>query len=1130
MVNKNINSGSISTGTGNVQVGDNYYVSVMDGLAVLLSEYRQQLDKIEQLIDQFKVTTALGLLEDLERRVRTSNLPQQDIILSKLFYLKGLCKCEISDIPRTDAAADFIQAYKRNTNDTDLRDRACVEYLNLNEGGKAELMADQILAIDEYNRTAWYVKAINAVDLKAFLTTIPRIVFEEYNFQMTMVSHVTGLGKLKLLEDLHEFSLRADIAFDKYDKLKFHALEAWRQAIDLAINKFFNDFPLRYIHGDQFLYKDHTFLGPVFKLVENFVSPLDGTEISKSIDHQRFFYGYFGYLMTNGTEFLKAVEDTYPKVKDVGWDFTFCYCQLLNHQKDYDKSLKLVESYFSETKDNRSDAFLMQSALLMVMGREHQIPDIFTSYLKGVELIEERNGLNILNAFLRAFAGKADETLTSDMIELIDQKCFKNEELRSLLNIILTVRYLQNYDKEKIYGRLLALMEFDGFDSNWKNLIAEALNTIGRRSEALGFMDTYIDKKVIGESLRLYINFLHDQLTDKYAEGDSRAEELLKLLEFWRLNSTYDMKEFMLYEHNLYRELNDLEKLEEIDEKLHLLYPEDEQLLLIYLNVLERGGKLEKISELASSIKYDFENEMFGVNVSIILIRSKADVGKGFEILSRLASDRNNTIARRNYFGLSLNMKEAFVSYETVSKDNWVTYTADDALQTVRVEKETGIHKELLGKRAGEVFSITSGISKRRVEIRIIEILNDAFHLLRDIQSEMQNPANDLGFESIQMPSDPKELQEFMKATFGKQGTEEKSYVETALENYFKFRTGFTEITSAVFKQSYIDAYLNLTGLVGHKFTTLPSPVTKPVDRQSTDTVFALDFSTVLLFYFLEKNMDFKFKHRFAISFHIKNEIERELVELQAFPASKMTVQITEQSIRRYDVPDDYNEKRRQFLLSLKGWIGENCEVDLVPEKLNLLPKFKDGEDLDDFFKIMVDYMCLCDRSLCQVISSDSSLFNFTRRNNTIGNIISPEKYLLAFYPEKCDSSFYRYLLQNNYLGLGIPLDTLKNEFFNLLAGSETYYYFCLENLQFAIHLNKGIIEVIAKFLKEIYLMKSLTTEMKNGYAQEILSYAIIGMPKDVIIALGAKLQQEFMLLGTLSEELRRIFLSLFKR
>ncbi|MNK22308.1 hypothetical protein D3C87_405820 [compost metagenome] len=1130
MVNKNINSGSISTGTGNVQVGDNYYVSVMDGLAVLLAEYRQQLDKIEQLIDQFKVTTALGLLEDLERRVGTSNLPQQDIILSKLFYLKALCKRESADFSHADAAADFIQAYKRNTNDTNLRDRACVEYLNLNEGGKAEAMADQILAIDEYNRTAWYVKAINATDLKAFLGTIPRIVFEEYNFQMTMVSHVTATYNLHFLEDLDEFSLRADIAFEKYAELKFSALEAWRQAIDLAINNFFNKFPLRYIHGEKFLYKDHAFIGPVFKLLESYVIPLQDTEISRSINHQRFFCGYFGYLMTNALEFLKMVETTYPQISDGGWAFTFCYCQLLNHQKEYDKSLKLIEAYLQDGKESHSEAFLMQSALFMLTGNEHLIPDVFTSYLASVELIEERNGFNILNAFLRVLAGKVDESLVSSMIDVINQKAFKNEELKSLLNITLTVRYLQNYDKQDIYNRIVDLMEFEGFDSNWKNLIAEVLTALDRRSEALHFMDTYVDKSTISESLRLYINFLHDQLTDKYAEGDSRAEELLKLLEFWRLNSTYDIKEFMLYEHNLYQELNDLEKLEEIDEKLHLLYPEDEQLLLIYLNVLERGGKLEKISEVASSVKYDFENEMFGVNVSIILIRSKADAGKGFDILSRLAADRNNTIARRNYFALSLTMGHAFVSYETVSKGNWVTYSADDTLETVRIEKETGIHKELLGKKAGEVFSITSGISKKQVEIRVIEILNDAFHLLRDIQAEMQNPANDLGFESIKIPSDPKEMQEFMKAMFGKQGSEEKRHVEKALENYFNRRTGFTEITAAVFKKSYIDAYLNLTGLVGNKFTTLPGPITKTVDHRDPDTVFALDFSTVLLFYFLEKNMDFKFKHRFAISFHIKNEIIRELVELQAFPASEMTVKITEQSITRYDIPDDYYQRRREFLLSLQEWIEANCEVDLVPEKLNLLPKFKDGDHLDEFFKIMVDYMCLCDRPKCQVISSDLSLFQFTRRNNSIGNIIGPEKYLLAFYPEKCDSSFYRYLLENNYLGIGISLDTLKNEYFNLLAGSQTYYYFCLENLQFAIHLNKGIIEVIAKFLKEMYLTKSLTVEIKNGYAQKMLSYAVIGMPKDVVIALGAKLQQEFMLLGSLSEELRKIFISLFKR
>ncbi len=1134
MSSKNVNFGSVKTESGNIHLGDNYgdtYVTnIIDGLGILLSDYKQQLSTIEQFIYQFKVTTALDLLVDLEQRVVSNNVPQQEIILSKLYYLKASCKRESSKYSRQSAATDFIQSYKRNPSDSSLRDRACVEYLNLDEEEKAEEMAAQILQIDEFNRTAWYVKAICADDFKNFIPKIPRSVFNEYNFQMTMVAHVIATYDLRFLEDVVDFSLRAEVAFDKYTELKFFALEAWRQAIDLAINNFFNDFPVRYIHGEQFLYNDNAYINPVFTLLEKYVVALQDTEIADSINHQRFFYGYFGYLIRNDAHFFKIVADMYSYMPADSWVFTFCYCQLLNHNKDYTKSLSLLDAYLKKEREGHGEAYLMQSAILLLTGQEDLIPNIFTSYLASVPVIEERNGFNIFNTFLNVLAGKVDESVLLSQINLINQKEFKNNEIKTLLNIALTVRYLKHYDKEDIYHRLTQLMSFESFDMNWKNLIAENLNALGRRSEAIKFMETYVDKTAISESLRLYINLLHDQLTDENEHDNSNAEEVLALLKFWRLHSTFALKEFLRFEHNLYTELNDIDNLEEIDNTYHRLYPDDEQALLLYLNVLERGHKLDKIKEVTASLKQDFENESFGVNISIILIRSGADIQKGFTILYNLAKEKNNTVARRNYFGLSMSKYDFFKSFEAVSLGNWVTYRANGQTETIRIEKQNGIQKELLGKKANDIFQITSGISKREVEIQIVEILNDAFHLLRDIQAEMNNPANDLGFESFHMPSDPEELQEFLKSTFGAQGTEEKNHVEKALDDYYNYRTGFTEVTSAVFKKSYIDAYLHLTGLVGNKFTTIPSIFTKPVNYTNPSTVFAIDFSTVMLFYFLEKKMDFHFIHKFSISFYIKNEIERELLELETSPASKMTVQITDKFIRRYDVPEDYYQVRQELLLSLLQWIDINCKVDLVSEKLNLLPKFKEGERFDDYMKIIVDYMCLCDRADHQVLTSDSSLYSFTKRNNTIGNIVNPEKYLISFYPEKCDSSFYRFLLQSNYLGIGISLDTLKIEFFNLLAGSQTYYYSCLENLQFSIHSNNVIIEVISKFLKEMYLMKSLTTETKNDYASELLTYAMIGMPKNVNIALGLKLQQEFMLLGNLSDELRNVYQSVIRR
>lgn len=88
--------------------------------------------------------------------------------------------------------------------------------------------------------------------------------------------------------------------------------------------------------------------------------------------------------------------------------------------------------------------------------------------------------------------------------------------------------------------------------------------------------------------------------------------------------------------------------------------------------------------------------------------------------------------------------------------------------------------------------------------------MNDAFHLLRATQEEMTNPANDLGFESLQAPSDLIEFIEFLKSNFVSQGSDEKNRSINYWVITFNYRIGLSEVTSAVFKKSYIDTVIEV--------------------------------------------------------------------------------------------------------------------------------------------------------------------------------------------------------------------------------------------------------------------------------------------------------------------------------
>ena len=1131
MENKNINSGNINTDGGNSNIGDTYIKNIFEGLPLVLVEFKERLKEIEQLTSQFKVKTALGLLENLENRVKDIEHADKNKNLSKICYLKGICKKELPEFKTENTALDFVNAYKLNSSDTAVRDRACVEYLNIDEKQKALALADEILNTDEFNNAAWYVKAVTTEDLKVFIPSIPKVVREEYNFQLALVQHIVLSGTLIFFDDLQHYGLILNLDFTKYKEVTFNSLEAWRIAADLAINKVFNDHPQRYVGGTNFSFQGSRLVTDVITLLSQYTEKLQDTEIKESIVHQQFFLRYFSYLLTNDKQYFEALKTDFQKIDKSFWFYTFCFCQVLNHNEEYELSLQYVHDYESAGNEINSEFYLFKSALYHLAGRGLEINQIFSSYLDSIGTIEEKNGMNIINAFLHILYKKADEDVLNTQLEKIREKDFKNNPLKTLLEITISTRYLKNTDNQKIYEELNKLQEFPDFDNQWKSLIAENLNTIGKRKEAIKYFQTFLDKKVISEHLRFYINLLYEQLCDKnYQEGE-QYQELMELLKFWRLNAKVPDRMLLQHEHNLHAEINDLQELEDIDAYLYQSFPDNEDYIINYLVILERRRNLQRIKEVAEEITWEIENENFGVSLAILLLRTEADLDKGFKILYKLACNPLNTFARSNYFASQVFLKHErfFASFGEVKIGTWVTYFIGDKKMHQKIEKDSGFQKELIGRKQGEKFTTPAGISGRFHTIYIHEILNDAWQLFREIQEEAANPVNELGFESLQIPSEPGKLLDFLKSELGEAGAKNNQIREKALDNYYNYRTGLTEVSAAAFGDNYIDAYLHLTSNRGSKFTTVPSLLTIPLNINDDEITYALDFSTLMLFFSLEKELDFKFRHKFSVSFYLKDKIDKEIYELENSPASPMTLQITPNYVRRFETPENFNQNKIEFLISILEWIDKNCIIDLVPEKLNILPKLTYAERLTGVMKVLSDYMCLAQRESCRIISSDTTLFMYTRKDQYLGKVINPEKYLTQFYPEKCDTEFYRFLLKSNYVGINITLDTLKNEFFQYISGGQNCYNLCIENLTYTTHGNPQIIVTVSKFLKELYIMQSLTIEQKNRYAGGVLSRALYGMPKDVVIQFSRQLWTDFKLMGDLYNQVMSVFTSILE-
>jgi hypothetical protein len=1121
---KNVISGEVHTDGGEVKIGDTIIHYHIDGLQKLLSSYKAHLITIEKLLDGFKLKSALDSLKKLEESISESQIKNGEIS-SKILYLKASCKRELNPLFTKETAKDFIRAYKINPSDEKLKEKACIEYLNIDEKEKSLKLAEEIYEKDEFNITYWYVQIFCAEDMESTISEIPKVVFNDFRFQHTLIYHIVRNEKSNYENELNKYGLEITIEVEKYSKLNFENKSSWIIAIDLLINTIFNKSPIKYVSGESFIIEDNPLVDDAVSLINNFLDLLKDSEIQESINHHKFYFYYFKYTQTKEKKVLNEIESVYSKMSDKSWSYTMALCQLLNNAKFYDKSLQILED-FEKTNDKvTSELYVFKVAIMYILNKNEKISIVFEDYLKSIDILDEIKVFNILNAFLDGIYRTNSGGKTSQFIEKTLEKDFIDNETKTLFQIISYIRYFNDYDKDDLYQKLFFLKEKNKFKNQCKILIVQALDILGSTKEAVNYFSSFLDKTKISENLKFYIHLLYKELHLNKETGIGIYKELLALLKFFRLNSNKIDIDLLSIEHNLNLEKNDWKELKEIDFKLYQHSPNDEQILYSYLLCLEKLNMQKELEELSKEIKDQFENETNGINIAKLLVRNNL-IKKGSLILYNLAKEPSNIEARKTYFGFGINIGDhIYKKFDEVKKGVWVKYSInDDRIEEVKVTGKSEFQKSLIGKKLNEKVSTINNLTEEINKIEILEIYNDELKLNYDIQKEIQNPMNELGFTSLNIPKEIEDFEEFLKKNFGFRGEEEKKFTEGKLKEYYSYKIGFTEVVRLVFKDNPINAYYILTEFKEHTFTCIPNLLTQDVnEKQEID--YVLDFTSLLLFYNLEQDLDFNFKKKFKISFYLKELISMYLIEETNTPESPMTVHISSTNVRKYITPEGMKERRIKLFKSLIEWIDKNCEIDLVEEKLDISFNMANNNNLSDIStKYMIDYMLLSNRDNARLISNDSTIYLFQSSSGLYNNILNPEKYVLRFHSEKINTDFYRYLLKSNYLGISINFDTLKNEFFDHIVGKKNYYNQCLKNLQYSIHNDGNFIYLVSKFLKELYLMNSILLETKNRYAFEILRNFFYGMPKNIIISFENTLRKDFRLLGNSSDQIINTF------
>ncbi len=1119
----NTNAGTVNTNGGSFQVGDTYNIQIQ-GLELLLQDYKAQFQDIKSLIDEFKPETALKQLRNLLSRI-PDKLKDNPEIKSKILFLRATCKRELQQFDIPETAKEFVQAYILNSSDKELKEKAGIEYLNLQETQKADKIAKEILKEDEFNIVAWLVRLHNANDLRKAIDETPQTVKDEYVFKINIANYILRKHALGVDVGIDNFPFK--IEYDKYDKVTFSNRQLWAITMDLIISEIFGDYPIRFLAGKENPVISHPLVKNLMPLLEKYVKTLENTELSKAIWHHQYFYYYFDFFLKKDRSRLHNLKNLYTSIPKENWFYTLTYVQALVVNSEFEIALSSLIEY-EDSQEVVSEFHLVKAAILFFLRKTDEIRGVFNDYLVNIEIIDEKNGFNILNSFFNVLHKSLDLEFFLEDIEKVKSKYFKSENLKRVFLISCETRYLEvSEEREKIIVKELKELErADDLEQNYKSLIAESYQSIGHINEAIEYLSGFVDKDKPSQELVMYASILYRSLLSNEKAGEGKYSELLGILKNLRTNLEYVDEELLRIEHTLYSFTNNWGEVKNIGKLLKEIDPANEEYLIAYINTLENLESYDEIKNEVSLFPNNFNDETIALALAVILLRNDIEIDYAFTILYNLALIKSNIQARKEYFGLSIKYSDRFFEkYDKVEVGVWVRYRVNNEdLDEVFVDSNDGFKGRFIDKKVGDKFTDTNALDMSIHSVEVVEIYNDALKLLRNIQEEIKNPLNQLGFKMMEFPSDKDGLKDFLIKNFGVRGTEEQEYKEKGLQDYYNSRIGFSEVSKMVFNGNLVNAYLYLTGHNTAKFTTLPLLATNPINTAANE-VYGLDVTTVILFYQLAKKLNFQFQRKFTISHYTKKIFSIGLKEAASSPEDGLTAQITLKGVNVFPMPDKYS--KISFYKEILGWIDENCSIDKVEEKLDIAFRLKqEGKESDTMFSYLVDNMFLASRKDFRLITSDSSLYLLKKENATQINqwLLSPEKYLNVYHRDNCSTEFYSFLLQNNYSGVGISLDVLKNEFFQMLVGKDNYYIMALHNLQYSLHNNKFCIPICAKFLKVIYLTSAITTENKNRYALDVIRNFMFGMGENEINLLGGILFSEFKLMGVYLTEVMNLY------
>jgi len=1063
-------------------------------------QVKNRLDSYVRRLQEFRPATALGLLNDLlesfDTLTRKPPLPLQAII----HYQRGTCLRILGE--RDEASKAYVKAFQIDGASLLNHEQAALSYFRMGDIDKAIATADSLIDRDNYNPFGWAVKLAlqPGEDLPEFIRTVPGIVKRDLHFQMQIHGLLSAAKSQEALDVVFMAGLIPDFTAYTPKQITVNNIGEHGFWINLMFNDYFKDFFFNFheLHDEE----KNGLAFAINDLLQRYLDSIAGSELKDDQANLRVMLAYTYYLRNKEDRYALEMKTWFDQSKKKSTHLTMLCANVLQQAGHIDLAIEIGENC-----QNRGMEILMLLAhCYLRSGKGELFARMIRDLCREIKVIQSAMAPIFANYIieLKRF-GVANEFSSADFLT---EKQFESQADRHLVGLIAKV--LLEEISDGVIEEMMAFAQTTE-DPDILGIIATALHLKGFDGHAVSVFRRFVNSDKEGRDLYHYIRALYNTKKDN--------EELLNLLEKWRLNASFEP----LITRIELQELSTLanwQKFIEVGTYYLDQYPEDETVLVRYVFAIYQVSSPEAL-QILSALVPRLHTQEYGTpehasTVGRILIKTK-HIQEGLDILFRYAINPVNKSVRTSYFLAFTDYREENASlwpvreFETVEAGHFVKYSIDKKIKFVELNErnlELPFNQQFIGCKKGGAFVAERPMTGDEDVVTVERIMDKYLYLHDEILEEVaDNPYSGIPLQSFQIdPQDPMSIQTVLQKMVGAQGSRERDVSTERIEEYYNYTRSFSEVIVSALRGKFLPGYFELSRR--QKGINLIPLIAIP---DIAADQYMIDLSSLPLIYQLHLKHGTKFEGKLIISKYLVDHIREELVEARENDREQITVSVTKEGVTPQILGEEAQKGNIKYLEGLLAWVNNNCEIKLTARTLDFTREMQVNHESKDF----VDYflntsLLLEDNAQLLLITDDLMYYKLgtprTRLRSTewyVKRILGPDAIELDEF------------IVNRYRLFTLNARQLNDQYTYKAAGKANEYNFCLENISVAhnpANVGTGVEHIRWIMLNQFHtdaelalIIANIFTHMVQGISMPAVKHLLRITVNDRFKLLGAK-------------------------